>query len=162
MRSSPAVTGGMVYIGSEDYKVYAFGASAILYYPEFGGVVYPVSVASNSLISGFAFDPSSKTISMYASNATGTSGMQATCDVAFPISLLGGPYTVLIDGSTIASTQTYNATHTTLSFSYTHSTRKIEIVGSTAIPEYPPAAMLTALILLALTVLIAFRTKRKA
>jgi len=133
--SSLAVAEEMVFIGSMDKKVYAFGTPVVTYSVEIGGVEYPVTIKSNSLISEFHFDQASKTISFYASNATGMSGTAGFCNITFPTELLGGPYTVMFDDSARSFSQRSNATHTSLAFSYTHSIHKIEVIGTSMIPE---------------------------
>lgn len=133
--SSPAVADQMVFIGSFDDNVYAFGTPAVTYSVDVGGTLYPVEIKSNSVISEFSFDQESKTISLYASNATGMSGTVGFCNITFPTVLLGGPYNVMFDDSALPSTTSSNATHTSLAFSYTHSIHKIEVVGTTVVPE---------------------------
>ena len=159
VHSSPAIANGRIYIASEDRMIYAFGGLETTYFFELSGVNYDISVISNSIISGFSFEPDSKKMTLYAENATGNSGTQAFCNVSFPTSLLGGPYTVFIDESPVSTTEITNATHSTLSFSYTHSTHKIEIVGSTAIPESSPTILLLTIAILTSAFFLVFRKK---
>ena len=119
---------------------------------EVGGVEYHISTVSNSQVSGFAFNQSVKTISL---NVTGPTGTTGSCSLTIPKTLLGGPYTILIDGSSITPIETSNATHSFLYFTYNHSMHKIQIIGTTVIPEFPTAistilllTMLTATLLL--------------
>lgn len=157
--SSPAVADEMVFIGSMDNKVYAFGTPAVTYAVEAGGVTYPVEVKSNSILSEFSFDQDSKTISFYAANATGTSGTVGFCNITFPTGLLGEPYTVMFDDLTLPFSQSSNATHTSLAFSYTHSLHSIEVAGTTVIPEIS-SAILASIIFAAL--LLALINRKRA
>jgi hypothetical protein len=94
---------------------------------------FTVTIHSNSQISDFAFHPSDRLLRF---NATGTPGTFGFCNVTFPTPLLGGPYLVLINGSTITPDVSFNATHTRLYAVYTHSSHAIEIIGTTVIPEH--------------------------
>jgi len=59
--------------------------------------------------------------------------------VTIPKALLyGEPWTVLIDGAPVPAAITENATHSSLYFTYTHSTHTIQIIGTWAIPPPPP------------------------
>jgi parallel beta-helix repeat protein len=118
------------------------------FYP-YGG--FHVNTLSNSSILSYQFTPNTKTMSF---NVTGQTGTQGFIDITFENQFIGGPYTVLVDGSSVTPTMTSNATHTTLHIEYTHSTHEIQIIGTTAIPEIPtiPAAILV-LILLAATLI---------
>lgn len=139
------------------YDIGAYEFSLLPSYTvEYGGVTYQVLISSNSSITNFAFTSSAKKTSF---NVTGTSGTNGYCNVTIPTVLLGGPYTVLVDGSTVTSVEASNATHTFLYFTYTHSTHKVEIIGKTVIPEFPSIiAILMVLTALALTLMF---TKRR-
>ena len=78
----------------------------------------------------------------------------------FPVNLLGGPYIVLMNGSSVTTLQKSNATHTSLYFSYTHgSSLDVEVVGATVVPELPiQLAQLFLLITLAMAIIV---TKKK-
>ena len=127
-------------------------------WPAFSSIVfdstsYNVTMMSNSTISAFNFNETAKTISL---NLTGPESKSGYCNVTFPTELLGGPYTVLIDGLNVTYVEAPNATHTGISVTYLHGTHLVEIVGTTAIPEFPTMmstiillAMLTAALLLA-------------
>jgi outer membrane protein assembly factor BamB len=132
--SSPAVADGRVYVGSFDDTVYAFGSRIYVFPVTIGGITHNVTVESNSLISGFSFDQSSKTLSF---NATGTPGTQAFVDIAFPTAFLGGPFIVLEDSTLRTPIETANATHTALYLEYVNNRHTIEVIGTTVIPEFP-------------------------
>jgi hypothetical protein len=52
--------------------------------------------------------------------------------------LYGEPWIVLIDSKSTPPTITENATHSTLYFTYSHSTHKVQIIGTHIIPPPPP------------------------
>jgi hypothetical protein len=101
-----------------------------------GEETFIVSVESNSTVSNFAFNQPDKEISF---NVTGPDGTIGFCNVTIPKALLyAEPWTVLIDGAPMPPTITENETHSCLYFTYTHSTHKIEIIGTWVIPPPPP------------------------
>jgi len=94
-----------------------------------------VSVESNSTVYNFAFSQPDKEISFNVAGLAGTNGI---CNVTIPRALLyGEPWTVLIDGAPVPATITENATHTSLYFTYTHSTHAIQIIGTWVIGPSP-------------------------
>jgi len=105
-----------------------------------GTETFIVSVESNSTVSNFTFNQPDKEISF---NVTGLAGTVGFCNVTIPKALLyGDPWTVLIDGTPVPTTITENATHTSLYFKYTHSTHKIQIIGTWVIgPPTPPLSV---------------------
>ncbi|MFQ6074790.1 MAG: hypothetical protein ACE5Z5_01465 [Candidatus Bathyarchaeia archaeon] len=71
-----------------------------------------------------------------------------------PKELLGAPYSVLIAGSAVTPTETSNATHNCLYFIYIQGILKVEIIGTTVIPEFPSMiATILVLTVLALTMI---------
>jgi hypothetical protein len=156
--SSPSVDyDGVSRPQGEGYDIGAYEFSLLPSYTvEYGGVTYHVLISSNSSITNFLFTHSAKKTSF---NVTGTSGTNGYCNVTIPTALLGGPYIVLLDGSIVTPVETSNATHTFLYFTFTHSTRKVEIIGATVIPEFPSIiANFIVLTTLALTLIF---TKRR-
>ena len=117
------------------------------------GVSYPVVVESNSTVSNFTFNQPQARISF---NVTGTVGTHGYCNITIPISLLGGPYTVSFDGSIILEgyDAPTNGTHAYIYFTYTHSQHRIEITGTTVIPEFPLTTIIPPLTLMAITLAI--------
>jgi outer membrane protein assembly factor BamB len=134
----PIVADGMVYaIGGG--RVYAFGSARTLASINYNGSLFPVSVDSNSLVSGLRFSQPDKSVSF---NVTGPSGRSAFCNVTIPVSLIGGPYSLLMNGSSVTYTQKSNATHVVLSFTYMHERAGsfiIEVVGATVVSELAPS-----------------------
>jgi len=84
---------------------------------------------------------------------TGIENSYCTFNITIPNDMLGGPYFVRVDGALRSHTATPNATHTSLYFTY-YSTDKnphnVEIIGTTAIPEFSPTIALPLLITLSL------------
>ena len=116
-------------------------------------ITYYVDTVSNSNVWDFHFNESEKLISFNVSGPEGTTGF---CRVTIPKALLGGPYVVLInDSPPITITEQSNGTHTVLYFTYGHSTQPVEIIGTTAIPEFPTwIAILFLLIVASVTLVI--------
>lgn len=89
------------------------------------------------------------TLKKISYNITGIEGTRGMSNITVPNEMLGGPYTVTVDGGLPIDPPgviiSPNATHTSLYFTYMHSTHLVEIVGTTAIPEYPIANLLTLL-----------------
>ena len=108
------------------------------------------------MVSNFSFDQPSKKISF---NVTGEQGTAGFCNITMSKTFLGEPYIILKDGVLVTPTVTSNATHTSLYFTYTQSTHKIEIIGTTIVLEFPTViATMSLLTVLALTLLL---TKRR-
>jgi len=122
------------------------------------GFTFHVITLSNSTVTSFAFSKDQKEISF---NITGSSGTEGFCNATIPNSLLDGNLTVKIDGVQVAPDPiiTSNATHSFVYFTYGQSTRKIQIIGTTVIPEFP--IIITLLLLLAATLIAVILTKRK-
>jgi parallel beta-helix repeat protein len=109
---------------------------------------YHVTVISNSTVSEFYFSQPNKTISFSANGPDGASGF---CRVSMPVSLLGGPYTLTLDG--VPSTdllETSNGTNSFLYFTYNNSYHNVKIEGTSVVPEFP--SLLLVFIFAALTV----------
>jgi hypothetical protein len=123
-----------------------------------GGQTFYVVTVSNSTISNFAFNITAKSISFSVAAATGLTGF---CDVTFPDSLLGPPYTVTIDDVPTTPTTSSNGTHTFIHLSYTHSFHTIKIVGLSVISEFSTNVLLlfSACVISFLTFLIKKRKK---
>jgi len=123
---------------------------------------YPVTAISNSTVSGFYFSQSEKTlgfsVSPTADNGTGF------CRVAVPVYLLGGPYTLFIDG--LPSTnllQSSNGTYSFLYLSFNDSHHDVKIEGTNVVSEFPTFFLLILLAVVTIgvvTVGVAFRRKK--
>jgi hypothetical protein len=121
-----------------------------------GESTFHVHTHSNTSLSNFQFTQSTKELRF---NVTGPEGTLGYCNVTFPTPLLGGPYVCYLDGGIVTPVLTSNATHTSLYFEYPLSTRTIEIVGTTVIPEFP--VVISTLLLLTMASLMLLFAKRK-
>jgi hypothetical protein len=81
-------------------------------------------------------------------NITGLLSTTGMSNITIPNFMLGGPYTVTVDGLPPLSGPIeipVNSTHTMLSFTYSHSAHTIEITGSSVVPEFSGATLLAVL-----------------
>lgn len=117
-----------------------------------------ISVLSNSTLSDFAFDQSHK-INFTISGETGTTGY---CNVTIQVPHLGNPWNVQIDERYWSYNYYGNATHTSLYFTYTHSSLlQVSITGRRAIPEFAPTIILPLFVTATLlAIIISKRTLR--
>jgi hypothetical protein len=75
---------------------------------------------------------------------------------------LQGPYTVTVDGVPARiSAGTNNETHVFLYFTFNHSTKIVKVIGTEAIPEFPPSTILPLFLLLVLLTLSALKMRKK-
>jgi hypothetical protein len=119
-------------------------------------LTYPVNVLSNSSLSGFQFSQPDRQISL---NVTGPKAMTSFCNVTIPKSLLGGPWTVKLDGSSVTPTVVEDSTYTYLYLPFTQrSTDVVTIEGAWVVPEFPTASYMC--LLLVTTLLAILFTKR--
>lgn len=124
------------------------------------GINYSVPVNTNFTLSAFNFNETERKLSF---NLTGTllgHGM-GFCNVTIPIVLLGGPYTLKIDNSTILQdyNPSTNGTHAFLYFTYATSTHTVEVIGTTAIPEFPLFIIMPLFMMMTLLVVRVYRRK---
>ena len=146
--------GGVAFQPSFDYFRY-YNLVPYAFTKMIDAITYPASALSNSVVSAYSINQSDKMISFNITGASGTSGF---CNLTIPRVLLGEPYTVLLDGSPISPVVMSNSTHTSLYFTYIHSTHRVEIVGATIVAEFPTIATnILVLAVLALVMLIAKR-----
>ncbi len=97
---------------------------------------YYVDVISNSSVSDFSFNPENALIRFNVDGETGTTGF---CRVTIPKDLLNteGNWGILVDGTSVAPIINDDINNSYIYFIYNHSTQTIEIIGTTAIPEFP-------------------------
>jgi parallel beta-helix repeat protein len=114
---------------------------------------YNVSIISNSTVSDFSFNPESALVRFGVEGETGTAGF---CRVTIPKDFLDAEdeWTVRVDGSPLTPLLKEDTDSTYLYFTYQHSTKTVEIIGTDAIPEFPPWTILP--LLLTATVLAIF------
>jgi parallel beta-helix repeat protein len=96
---------------------------------------YHVTAICDSTLSGFQFSQSDKAISFKVNSPDNASGF---CRMSVPTTLLGGPYTLLLDGLPSTDfTERSNGTCSFLYFTY-EGVHNVEIEGTSVIPEFPP------------------------
>lgn len=126
-----------------------------------GNSTYPVKLLSNSTVSTFQFLQPNKKIGF---DVTGPPGIVGYCNVTIPKTLLrDNPWKVLLNTTDITTqtTITENETHTSLHFTYTHGTYKVQIIGTWVVPEFPATTILPLFMILTLCV-VALTKKRKS
>jgi parallel beta-helix repeat protein len=107
---------------------------------------YHVNTISDRTLSEFQFSQPDKAISFRINNPDNRSGF---CRVSVPLTLLGGPYTLVLDGLPSANfTERSNGTCSFLHFTY-GGAQNVEIVGTNVIPESP--SILLVFLLAAIT-----------
>jgi hypothetical protein len=103
----------------------------------FGDDIYVVRTSSNSLVSDLTLNQTAKSLRFTVEGPAGTEGF---CNIIIPAELLSGDFTVFIDGLQLIQgvdySSSFNGTHHTLNVEYEHSSHTIEIVGTTAVPEF--------------------------
>ncbi len=103
---------------------------------------FTVVVASNSGINDFQFKQHEKRISFFVEGESGTKGVT---EVTIPKELLGGEMAVFMDQNLVAEedviVKSQTAAETTFEINYAHSIHRMEVTGTSAIPEFPIAAL---------------------
>ncbi|MEM2280813.1 MAG: hypothetical protein QXZ68_02330 [Candidatus Bathyarchaeia archaeon] len=122
-----------------------------------------IVIFTNSTMSNFNFNPSLKSISFNVTGQTGT----GFCQVAIPRTLLyaePSAWIVKIDGQILNYPSDYNVTenddYVFVTLNYTHSTHKIEIIGTWVIPEFNTHLILIMLAILTLTMAFIFHERK--
>ena len=112
---------------------------------------FEIATVSNSSITAFQLNTTTKTLSF---NVTGIEGTVGFCNVSIPADLLWGDFSIYKNGSRLSIdkdyNEAYNGTHHTFCIAYTHTTHTIEIQGTEVIPEFPSATILLLFMLFAL------------
>jgi parallel beta-helix repeat protein len=123
---------------------------------------YNVDVISNSTVSDFSFNPESALIQFTVEGEDGTTGF---CRVTIPKDLLHteGVWDVQVNENPVTPTVKEDANNTYLYFTYQHSTKTIEIIGTNVIPEFPSWIFLSLfMVATLLTVIVYKRLPKKA
>jgi outer membrane protein assembly factor BamB len=150
--TSPSISGGTVYVHFLTGKLYAFGKT-YMFPIRVDSNTYNAQIVSGSIVSAFSFDQSAKKIGF---NVTGTDGH---CNITMPAALIGGPYTTMLDGVSVDPTPNSNATHVSMYFAYASSTHRIEVIGTTVIPEFSTMIVIS-LTMVILSVAIIYAKKK--
>lgn len=124
---------------------------------EVENVSYGLNILTNSILSNLVFSQPQKSASFSISGDSSTTGFS---NVTIPKILLAGPWQVKIDNSSIPFIETQNSTHSFLYFTYNHSTKTVDIIGTYAIPELPSALILPLLMVLS-AIAVVFAKKRR-
>jgi outer membrane protein assembly factor BamB len=92
---------------------------------------------------------------------TGIDGTLGMCNITIPNEMLDGIFTVLINGGNpfFGPQIVSNGTHSSLYFTYWQSINRIEIRGTTAVPEFPSTLILPLLMAMSL-IAVAFARKK--
>jgi parallel beta-helix repeat protein len=98
---------------------------------------YNVDVISNSTVSDFSFNPYEDARIWF--NVEGEEGTIGFCRVRIPKPLLyaEGNWIVLVDKTPVIPRVNEDKSNTYLYLTYNYSTKTVEIIGTTAIPEFP-------------------------
>ena len=138
--------------------IYAFDAST------WEWTQYNVYVVSNSTVSDFSFNPDEGALLRF--DVEGEDGTTGFCRVTIPKDLLNaeGNWTVLVDGNSVTPTVNEDTDNSYLYFTYNHYTKQtVEIIGTTAIPEFPSWTILPLfMVITLLTVTFYKRLLKKA
>jgi outer membrane protein assembly factor BamB len=148
----PIVADGRLFV-SNYYGVYCFGNPfppvTYHYTVNAGGQDWDVVLVINAT-PGTLDSSGLVTLKKLTYTLQGIPGTTGMSNITIPNALLGGPYTVTIDGGlpndppgVIISA---NSTYSSLYFEYGHSTHTVEIIGTTVVPEFPVTTLLTLLI----------------
>jgi nitrous oxidase accessory protein len=121
---------------------------------------YNVDIISNSTLSDFSFNPEGALIRYTVIGETGTTGF---CRVTIPKDLLYADvnWLVLVNGTSVTPIVNEDINNTYLYFTYQHSTKTVEIIGTTAIPEFPSWTLLPLFAIVTLAVVICRNRLRK-
>jgi outer membrane protein assembly factor BamB len=160
---NPVIADGRLFIIANKY-VYCLGdpyPPVTYHYPvSAGGEDFVVTLVINATPG--QLDTSTlltlKKLSYTLEGIDGTIGMS---NITIPNQMLGGPYIITVDGGLpqYSAPPVDNGTHTSLYFTYIHSTHTIEIEGSTVIPEFPSLLVLPLLMLLSMMAFAFLRRK---
>lgn len=127
---------------------------------------YPIDIVTNSTISeSLLLNVTAKEICF---NATGYGVLTFFWNITIPQNLLtDNPWTITIDETSVPYTSTTNGSHTFLFFKYTYNepyfkTRRISIIGTQVIPEFPSIMIPPLFMLTASIVTVLLKKKRKA
>jgi hypothetical protein len=81
-------------------------------------------------------------------NVTGIDGTMGMSNITLPNDMLGGPYTVRVNGGLIPSPVVVDdGTYSSIYFNYFQSANQIEIQGTTVVPEVSPMIVLASLMI---------------
>jgi parallel beta-helix repeat protein len=120
---------------------------------------YHVTTISNSMVSGYFFSQPDKMIGFSVGDPDKGSGF---CRVGIPVSLLGGPYTLVLNGANSTSfLEKSNGTNSFLYFTYNYSSLSVKIEGTSVVPEFSPFLPLSLLAVLTVGVAVVALARKR-
>jgi hypothetical protein len=153
-------TGVFIYAGETTTVQFKLGNATVAVYNVVNveGVDFHIVTFSNSTVTGLTFIKDQKEIMF---NVTGESGTEGFCNVTIPKDLLGGDFTVKVDGIKVTPDPiiTSNSTHSFVYFGFGHSVHNVQIVGTTVVAATGPGGFdvmpVVVVVVIVLVVLIA-------
>jgi parallel beta-helix repeat protein len=132
------------------------------------GETFYVDTISESNISNFNFNPYTAPQPTLSFNVTGKTGITGFCRVAIPTSLMWcnmPSQWIVIVGGTLYSNQTIISprvgNYTYIYFTYTHSTKQVQIQSISAVPEFQRYLLLPLFIMVTLLGTVILKRKRR-
>jgi len=121
-------------------------------------IQYNVYVVSNSTVSNFIFDSEGARVQFNVDDETGTTGF---CNVTIPKNLLDAEdnWVVLVDDNPVIPSVDEDERNTYIYFTFSHSTKTVEIIGTDAIPEFPSWTPLLIALVAVVVVAVIYRRK---
>jgi len=163
----PVVADGRIFV-ADSQKLHCFGdfyPPNTYRYPVVGtGYEFVVEIVANATCQVFDYSnlESEKKLA-YNLDANWNTNHLAMSNITIPHAMLGGPYTLTVDGGGPASIDFgSNGTHTTIHFTYlqeSNDNHNIEIIGTTVIPEFSSITILPLLVILSLVMLALLKRK---
>lgn len=133
---------------------YSLPSKTLILNAEGNGRKYDVYIRTNSTLVGSWIDSQKNSLIIEIDPITGTFGKM---DLEIPKAVIDGVQNVLFDGQPREASISSNSTHTKVSLNYYHDSKRIEMVGSHVIPEFPLPALVTALSILAIVIMRKYR-----
>jgi len=161
VQSSPAISDGLLFVGSDDGNLYAIGYPTTQSFDVKIGenASYEVKIQSSLAVSDFTFNGPLKQFSFQVNNETGKSGF---CNVSFPYSLLKGAYTVLANENQSLRFEEYeNGSQVFLYFNISSDVDIIRILGTEAISEFSPGTSAIAILVITAMIVAVYKSTPK-
>jgi len=142
------------WIGNDDY-LRASANTTLSFLPHQSQNIF--FVESNSTVSALTFNNTNAELSFTVSGSSGTSGyVKAT--ISKDLLYTEGDWIVLVDEQPVIPTVNENANNTYLYFTYGHSTKTVEIIGTYAIPEFPSWTPILIMLVSVMFVVVIYRS----
>jgi len=125
------------------------------------GVAYGIDTVSNSTITNLSFNATAKTLSF---NVTGANGTMGFCRVAIPKAFMScanpDEWTVTVNNQPVQRSIANDTSYTYIYFTYTHSTKTVQIQSTNAVPEFQTLLILSLLMTMTLLAALGFKKRR--